>query len=148
MNFVIDYSKDKLPSQKDNTFVDLSWPLQIDRVNREFAINTDFNAVDIALHNIFNWMPGERILLPDFGNLIHRFVSDHINNITSKNIVAAVHKMFEWDSRVKLLNVDVLPNPDENLYTLRITYAIPVLDKEMQTLIKIVPLSQLLNSER
>ena len=145
MNIIIDYSRDKLASQKYHIFSDIAWPFEKDILNRQYKENYDFKAVDVALHNIFIWNPGERILVPEFGNLLHKFITEHINDITSKNIIAGVRKMFEWEPRVKLLNVEVIPVPDENQYNLKIAYAIPVLDKTIETIIRLVSLKKILN---
>jgi phage baseplate assembly protein W len=144
MGVVIDYSKDKLPSQRDNTFVDVSWPLEINDDNRQFKTNVDFIAVDIAIHNVFDWNPGERILLPEYGNLLRKFVSDKIDDVTNRNIVAAIKTMFEWDPRVQLRDVEVIPVPDENEYKIKISYYIPTLDKTIETLINVTPIKDLL----
>ena len=89
-NVVIDYSlKENVFKQNNFVFSDLKMPMQIDYKNRQYKINTNFEAVKNAINNIFTWLPGQRILYPTFGNLIYNYLTELINDVTSKNIKSA-----------------------------------------------------------
>lgn len=148
-NLTIDLSLNEEVFKSGVTFSDISIPFAIDTVNREYKMNVDFIAVGGdpstktgGIQNIFQWLPGQRILLPEFGNLIYKFVSDQINNTTSKNIAEAVRQMFQWDSRVQLNKVEVTPYPDDNEYQVYIEYYIPMLTKLETTTITVTKIGE------
>ena len=61
-----------------------------DKVNGKFKISKDVNvkAVFNSLHNIFTWIPGENILIPDFGSRLRKMLYEQITeyNVESHNI--------------------------------------------------------------
>jgi phage baseplate assembly protein W len=106
--------------------------MTISTTNKDFNVNTDYSAIYNAIQNIFNWLPGERILNPSFGNTIYKFVSELINDVNSKNIVVAIQTMFQWDPRVQVTTIDVVPKPDQKEYDVSITYSIPILQETQE----------------
>jgi len=140
-NVILDLSLNEPVFQKGFTFSDIgsgisegpNRPISFNKNKRGLNTNTDILAIDRAIHNVFEWLPGDRILLPEFGNLIYKYLSELISDVTSKNIASSIAKMFEWDPRVKLLKINVDPRPDENEYRLQIIYEIPALSKQVET---------------
>ena len=144
-NIIIDYSlKENVFKDNDFVFSDLKMPMTIDYKNREYKINTDFEAVRGGINNIFYWLPGQRILYPTFGNLIYNYLTELINDVTSKNIKGAIITMFEWDRRVTLKDILIEPDPDNNQYNVSISYYIPSLNKTIETKFTVITISQLL----
>jgi phage baseplate assembly protein W len=142
-NVIIDYSLKEPVFKQNITFSDLAMPMKIDVLERQFVVNlgipatTGLDAVMLAVikakDNIFEWLPGQRILSPTFGNLLYKFLSEQISDVTSKNIQGAISKMFEWEPRIQLKRVNVTPQPDQNQYTVDVSYYIPLLDQLIET---------------
>ena len=45
----------------------------------KIARNINVKAVQQAVHNIFSWLPGERIINPEFGTNLRRYLYEGIN---------------------------------------------------------------------
>jgi len=133
MNIVIDYSLKTPAFRSGVVFTDLAMPLRINQAKTQYVVNLNFGAVDKALHNIFEWLPGQRILDPEFGNKIYRFVSEIISDVTSKNIAGGIRQMFNSEPRVQLKKVEVTPDPAQNQYSVNIEYYIPLLNQTDST---------------
>lgn len=70
--------------------------------NTEWVIvkKKDVDAVKNAVKNIFTWVPGERILLPEFGNTLRKLLYEGITEINSEQIVAECQMlMTKWEPR-------------------------------------------------
>ncbi len=94
-------------------------------------------AVQNSLKNIFTWIPGERILNPEFGSRLKQYLYQGIIPETSEQIVAEIrHCISEWEPRVNLVDVvDVSTTDDheDNTIHLEIRYTIPELSDEQYT---------------
>lgn len=100
-------------------------------INKNIGSLTDIEAVKSGLSNIFSFHPGERILLPDFGNGLYKYLYEPINDYTSTTIGEEILTMItRWEPRVKILNVNVEAVPDDNEYRISIYYTIPTLTNQ------------------
>ena len=94
-------------------------------------------AVQNSLKNIFTWIPGERILNPEFGSRLKQYLYQGIIPETSEQIVAEIrHCISEWEPRVKLIDVVDMSTTDDhedNTIHLEIRYSIPELSDEQYT---------------
>ena len=62
--------------------------------------NVNAKAVMGAIHNIFTWIPGERILLPEFGSKLQLLLYEGITPLTEERITAEIRGlMTEWEPR-------------------------------------------------
>ena len=63
----------------------------------------DVKAVQNALEQCFSWMPGERVLLPEFGSRLQMLLYSGITPATEEKIVAEIrHCISEWEPRVEI----------------------------------------------
>ena len=80
--------------------------------------NKDVDAVKNSVKNILTWNQGERILLPDFGNTIKKFLYEGINDINSEQIVNECKMlMTKWEPRVvidRLFKKDSIEDQENN----------------------------------
>ena len=78
----------------------------------------DVDAVKGAVKNIFTWMPGERILIPDFGNTIHQYLYEGITDLNSEKIIAECQMlMTKWEPRAvidKIFKKDSVEETENN----------------------------------
>ena len=59
------------------------------------------NAIKNSLHQIFTWIPGERILLPEFRSNLRKLLYEGITDFNVEHIVAAIrHSVSECEPRV------------------------------------------------
>lgn len=76
---------------KDASLIDDKWRI---------VKKKDVDAVKGAVKNIFTWIPGERILLPEFGNSIRKYLYEGITEINSEQIVNECQMlMTKWEPR-------------------------------------------------
>lgn len=115
-------------TDKGYKYKDIFMPIKKDSNDRDLDQSLDLDAIRNGIQNLFNWHPGERVLLPEFGIDLKRWLYEPINEITAKNITLSIKNAFElWEPRVKILNVTVTPLPDDNQYNVEISYDIPAL---------------------
>ena len=68
-----------------------------------FAKKTDVDAVKGAVRNIFSWIPGERILEPEFGNTVRKYLYEGITDYNSEQIVNECKMlMTRWEPRAAI----------------------------------------------
>lgn len=73
--------------------------------------------VDTVKRDLFNHIytiPGERVMLPDFGTRIPLLAFEPLDEATLLIVKEDLTKVFEYDPRVELLEIVVLPLPDNN----------------------------------
>ena len=107
-----------------------------DKVNGNFKISKDVNvkAVFNSLHNIFTWIPGENILVPDFGSRLRKMLYEQITEYNVEQIVAEIRGVvLKYEPRVniiKVVNVSDINDTENNTVRLDIIFTIPSLGNE------------------
>ena len=107
-----------------------------DKVNGNFKISKDVNvkAVFNSLHNIFTWIPGENILIPDFGSRLRKMLYEQITEYNVEQIVAEIRGVvLKYEPRVniiKVVNVSDINDTENNTVRLDIIFTIPSLSNE------------------
>ena len=90
------------------------------------------NAVKGALHNIFTWIPGERILLPEFGSRLYSLLYEGITPQTEERIVAEIrHCVSEWEPRadiVEIRNISTIDDTEDNTIHIEVVFTVKGLD--------------------
>ena len=110
------------------TYRDVDFKFTLDEKGYDFNTFDDINAVRNGLKNIFTWRRGERIILPEFGDTIYKFLYEPITPEVLNDIQAEAAAMIErWEPRVSIIDVSTKPFPDENEILIQIQYAIPTL---------------------
>ena len=84
----------------------------------------DRNAIKQSIYNMLHWRMGERVLFPDFGNPLYSYLFETINSSTIEQIKLAIRKMFTYEPRVKIDNIDIKNFSDEHYITLSVSYTI------------------------
>ena len=96
--------------------------------------NINVKAIQQSIHNIFTWMPGERILNPEFGNTLHRLLYNGITEYNQEQIVAEIRRCIsEYEPRVEFVeirNVSTIDDIENNTIHLEIVYTIPTLNEK------------------
>ena len=94
--------------------------------------NVNANAVRKALHNIFTWVPGERILNPEFGSRLYTLLYEGITPLTEERIVAEIrHCVSEWEPRasiVEIRNISNIDDTEDNTIHIEVIFTINGLD--------------------
>ena len=110
-NKVLNYSPKQNPSASTTeTYKDINMVSKADlkrwvNVNPTYTVGklVDVNAVRNAIHNIFSWIPGERILDPEFGNKIRQYLYEGITDTTSEQITVEIqHAVKKYEPRAEI----------------------------------------------
>lgn len=88
--------------------------------------NVNVDAVRNAIRNIFTWLPGERILDPEFGNTVVRHLYNGINTYNSEQIVAEINRLVEkYEPRAEIdsiINENRVQDTENNTIELKIVW--------------------------
>lgn len=94
----------------------------------DLKVSYDEYAVLNSIKNIFNTRPGHRPLNPTFGLDLGEYLFRNINRITARMIARKIINNLEvFEPRVKVTNVHVETNEDQNSYDVYLYIRIPKL---------------------
>ncbi len=99
-------------------------------------IKADYNmlAIKNSIRSIFNTRPGQRLLYPTFGIFLGGFLFEPITNSTARRIGETILRgITDFENRVQVQNINVIPDADNNTYYITITLYIPILDISTKT---------------
>ena len=130
-SLVLDYSLTTKDISNDFIFLDLNLDIDYDDNNRDIRVSKDIDAVQNSINNMFLFIPGERVLMPQFGNSLYQYLYEPINELTAKRIGNELKTAFEkYEPRVKLTAINITPDEDNNTYYIEVVYIIPSIDRE------------------
>ena len=136
-NYVEEGSQKKMPLLEKYKDISLIAKTAVDINGKNaFKINKSVNvqAVKNALRNIFTWVPGERILLPEFGSKLHMLLYEGITQLTEERIIAEIKGcVTEWEPRAQIVdirNTSTVDNTEDNTICIDVVFVIPSLSNE------------------
>jgi phage baseplate assembly protein W len=95
----------------------------------------DTKAIINSLTNLFNTLPGQRFLFPEYGLDLYQFLFEPITETTAQMIGNKMHTAIKkFEPRVIVRKIIVDGKPDENAYIISIFLEIPVLRTNFETL--------------
>jgi phage baseplate assembly protein W len=94
---------------------------------KDIKVSYDDQAISNSLTNLFNTIPGQRFLFPEYGLNLRQYLFEPITEINAEIIGRNIFDTIKlYETRVTPLNVNVIADPDKNLYIITITVVIPV----------------------
>ena len=116
-------------------FKDVSMTFQRNPLNDDLVTLKNQTAISRSVKNIIFTQPGEKFFDEDFGSRVSRFLFENINPITASNIRdEIVQSILNYEPRVKLSDVFVIPDYDGNVMNVAIIYNIIGADIPPQSL--------------
>jgi len=104
-------------------------------LNNDLIGLKDSSAIARSIRNIVFTQPGEKFFQPDFGSRVSESLFENVDEVSALTIRDEVRSsIVNYEPRVKLNNVNVNLNPDENEINLTITYEIVGVDIPPQQL--------------
>ena len=98
------------------------------------AKDVNVRAVFNSLRNIFTWIQGERVLLPDFGSRLRYYLYEGITPENKEQIAAEIKGVcLKWEPRVNIIRVtpvDSVDDAEDNTVQIDIIFTIPSLSDE------------------
>lgn len=116
-------------------FKDLSMTFKTNPLNGDLIALKNTNAIARALKNIVLTNRGEKFFDPDFGSGVSESLFENLDEVTALNIKDEIeYSIANYEPRVELINVDVIPDYDGNQYHVVIAYIITGIDIPPQQL--------------
>ena len=106
-------------------FKDISMTFQNNPLNSDLIALKNETAIARSIRNIVFTLPGEKFFNPNFGSRVSRSLFENIDEILASNIRDEIAtSIVNFEPRVELKNVEVIPNYDNNSFDVIITYSI------------------------
>mgnify|MGYP003663956503 FL=1 len=116
-------------------FLDMTPSVYYNRqINKEVSLRDvqgsfDEQAIKNSITNIFLTSPGQKILSPEFGLDLRRYLFEQVNDFNSFQIQDDIkNKLPDMEPRVQLTGVSVLPIPDQHEYYITLQINVPSLN--------------------
>ena len=106
-------------------FKDISMSFKFNPLNGDLIALKNANAISRSIRNIVFTTPGEKFFNEDFGSDVSRSLFENIDDLTASNIRDQIRRsIINFEERVDLREVVVLPNFDGNAFDVNIRYDI------------------------
>ena len=125
-----------MPQQRvSQSFKDISMSFETNPLNDDLIALKNTSAIARSLRNIVFTQPGEKFFQPEFGSRVSESLFDIVDDLSALSIRDEIRSsIINYEPRVKLLDVVVIPNPRENEMNVTIKYEIVGLDISPQQL--------------
>jgi phage baseplate assembly protein W len=98
--------------------------------SKDMKVAYDINAIKNSITNLFNTLPGERILLPDYGCDLRQFVFNAVTDMATKHIGRIIEtSITKWEPRVRIVNINVDGYAETNEYIIGLILEVPFLSR-------------------
>ena len=95
------------------------------KVNGDFQDKINTQAIENSISNIFKTMPGSRRMLYNFSSSVYNMLFEQIDEITAERIgYSLLSNIEQWETRVVVLNLNVEPRENDNMYVVTLSYNI------------------------
>lgn len=106
-------------------FKDIDFTFSAHPETKDVLKKTDVNAVKQSLRALLFTRPGERLFQPQIGSGIHQLLFEPIDYITSEALRRDIeYTIRNFEPRIQLDQVDVVPFYDENHYEITIFFTV------------------------
>ena len=125
-----------MPQQRvSQSFKDISMSFETNPLNDDLIALKNTSAIARSLRNIVFTQPGEKFFQPEFGSRVSQSLFETADALSAISIRDEIRSsIINYEPRVKLLDVNVNPNPGENEMNVTIEYEIVGLDIPPQQL--------------
>ena len=103
-----------------------------DPIVRDVQVDYDGDAISNSLTNLFNTIPGQNLLNPEYGLNLVQFVFEPATNATAHLIGNHImDNVSNFEPRVQVQNVNITVNKDEQTFTIVLSILIPALNQQI-----------------
>jgi phage baseplate assembly protein W len=116
-------------------FKDISATFKISPLNSDLVALKNETAISRSLRNLVFTQPGERFFNPILGSRVSAQLFENMDAITASAIQDEItNTINNFEPRVRLIDVSVIPNYDNNEFSVNIKYRIVGIDAIPQQL--------------
>ena len=125
-----------MPVQRvSQQFSDISASFQINPLNRDLIQLKNANAIARSIRNLIMTVPGERPFNPVLGSQVTNLLFENLDKLTASSIKSEIiNTITNFEPRVRLNEVIVKAQPDNNQFDVQIQYYIIGIDVPLQEL--------------
>jgi phage baseplate assembly protein W len=110
-------------------FKDLSMTFQVNPVNYDLIALKNETAIARSIRNLVFTQPGEKFFNQNLGSRVSRQLFENMDAVSASFIEDEIRDTInKYEPRVRLVNVEVRPNYDENEFNVTIVYRIVGID--------------------
>lgn len=114
----------------DKIYSDLDLNFIIHPVRKDVAKKVNAEAVKQSIKNLVFTKYYERHFQPELGCGVHALLFDNIHPITTISIERSIRQVINnYEPRAELINVIVVPKPDNNAYEITIIFTVVFLQQ-------------------
>lgn len=105
-------------------------------INDNNTSNINEEAVKASLNNLFSFIPGQRILDPNYGNSLYQFLYEEINTYTADKIGKTLRSLIaKYEPRISITDIEIVPETDDSSYYIVLKYRINGLGTDSSTVL-------------
>ena len=125
-----------MPQQRvSQSFKDISMSFETNPLNDDLIALKNSSAIARSIRNIVFTQPGEKLFNPEFGSRVSESLFEIVDEVSSIGIRDEIRSsIINYEPRVKLLDVVVIPNVDDNEMNVTVKYKIIGIDIPPQQL--------------
>ena len=125
-----------MPQQRvSQSFKDISMSFETNPLNDDLIALKNSSAIARSIRNIVFTQPGEKFFNPEFGSRVSESLFEVVDDVSSIAIRDEIRSsIINYEPRVKLLDVIVIPNVDDNEMNVTVKYKIIGIDIPPQQL--------------
>ena len=125
-----------MPQQRvKRKFKDISMSFETNPLNDDLIALKNTSAIARSIRNIVFTQPGEKFFNPEFGSRVSESLFEIVDEVSSIAIRDEIRSsIINYEPRVKLLDVVVIPNVDDNEMNVTVKYKIIGIDIPPQQL--------------
>ena len=125
-----------MPQQRvSQSFKDISMSFETNPLNEDLIALKNTSAIARSIRNIVFTQPGEKFFNPEFGSRVSESLFEIVDEVSSIGIRDEIRSsIINYEPRVKLLDVVVIPNVDDNEMNVTVKYKIIGIDIPPQQL--------------
>ena len=125
-----------MPQQRvSQSFKDISMSFETNPLNDDLIALKNSSAIARSIRNIVFTQPGEKFFNPEFGSRVSESLFEVVDDVSSIAIRDEIRSsIINYEPRVRLLDVIVIPNVDDNEMNVTVKYKIIGIDIPPQQL--------------
>jgi phage baseplate assembly protein W len=105
----------------------------------DLEVDENVNAIRNSIKNIFTTKKGQKIYDPEFGASLEQHLFERVDEFYARLIGEEIlRNIGEYEPRIEILKISVLPIPDENEYRISIYYTLLKIKKQQMLELRIL----------
>ena len=107
------------------SFKDINMTFKKHPVTDDLVVSRDASAIKQAIVNLLLTNKGEKLFNPQYGSNIRSYLFEPLDYGTAQQIIGNIEfTIAKWEPRIQILDLDAVPNYNDNGFDVHMTYQI------------------------